>query len=158
MEALKLENDPLKESNETSVAASTNANGNPKPWYVPHMHPSHELKDNLEVSYLQTAKLILRLSRRFSKSAQSVHIPPEMDTGNGHEIAASLSSQHLELWLVDLVSGQKMELAPSHQWLKAKLTKTRYDEVSHKMAKLKHPWRTAISDFLRARNESEPAE
>ena len=48
-----------------------------------------------------------------------------------------------------------MELAPSHEWLKSKLEKTRYDEVSHKLAKLKHPWRATIQDFVHFRNEKD---
>lgn len=48
-----------------------------------------------------------------------------------------------------------MELTPSHEWLRWKLEKARYNEVSHKLAKLKHPWRTAIQDFVHFRNEKE---
>ena len=63
--------------------------------------------------------------------------------------------QNLELWLVDLISGQKLELAPSREWLRLRLEKERHDEVSHKLAKLKHPWRTAIQEFLNSRNANE---
>ncbi len=49
-----------------------------------------------------------------------------------------------------------MELTPSREWLRSKADKARDDQIAHKMAKLKHPWRTAILDFLRSRNDREP--
>ena len=78
---------------------------------------------------------------------------------NAHSVEhdqISHSIQHLQLWLVDLVSGQNMELFPSREWLRSKVDNARYDEVAHRMAKLKHPWRTAILDFVRSRNDRRP--
>ena len=98
------------------------------------------------------------MSRRSSKSQQLDHSPPEWLNGNGSNVDEDRntdSTHNLELWLVDLISGQKMELAPSHEWLRLKLEKARHDEVSHKLAKLKHPWRTAIQEFMSSRNANE---
>ena len=104
-------------------------------------------------------KFLDRFARRFTKSQKPGSPYTEVEKNGVRNLATDHSlqpTQRIELWLVDLVSGHTMELAPSREWLRSKLEKVRYDEISHTMAKLKHPWRTAISDFLQTRNEQEP--
>ena len=99
-----------------------------------------------------------RLPRRFSKSQRPDLSPLDLNNGTDRNFEKDHglhSTSRLELWLLDLMSGQKVELAPPDEWLRSKLYKSSYSEVSHKLTKLKQPWRTAIIDFLQFRNEIE---
>lgn len=60
-----------------------------------------------------------------------------------------------EVWLVDVISGQRIELTPSRDWIQSKLNKSRQQDISQKLARLKPLWRTAILEFLQSRNQYE---
>lgn len=86
---------------------------------------------------------------------------------NEHSIATSLNDDivndsnlqkpnfSVELWLIDVISGQRIELAPSHKWIQSKLDKSRYHDVWQELARLRPQWRTAVLDFLHSRNQHE---
>lgn len=61
----------------------------------------------------------------------------------------------VELWLVDAVSGQTTELAPSHDWLRSKLSKAKHHDIWQRLAQLKPQSRNTVLQFVDDRNQQQ---
>lgn len=93
-----------------------------------------------------------------SSSAQTLQEPRSspLNQIRSEKPGAIKSSSSIEVWLLDMLSGQKMEVSPSENWVltKSKELKKSQD-VWQRFALLKPSWRNSIIDLLRTRNQDE---
>lgn len=97
-----------------------------------------------------------RRSKKFVREPDRKNYPLLSDSVSSGKVGTSISNCPIEIWLIDMFSGQKMEVSPSQDWLltKSKLLKKRQD-VWHQFALLKPSWRNAITDLVNSRNQGE---
>lgn len=100
-----------------------------------------------------------RLYRLFFKSgkAQTIVINEASDDDKRSNTGTRLGSVcRIELWLIDVLSGQVTELETSQKWLDSHIKKTKHHDTLRRSAQMRHQWRTAIQGFLDFRNQKEP--
>lgn len=97
-----------------------------------------------------------RRSKKFVREPDRKNYPLLSDSVSSGKVGISISNCPIEIWLIDMFSGQKMEVSPSQDWLltKSKLLKKRQD-VWLQFALLKPSWRNAITDLVNSRNQRE---
>ena len=101
--------------------------------------------------------LPFRLYRIFSKSgkAQTPLINEASGDDNRSKTGNRFGSVRMELWLIDVLSGQVFELETSPKWLESHMKKIKHHETLHRLAQMSHQWQTAVQHCLRFRNEGE---
>lgn len=116
-------------------------------------------KINLQEQPILRAGVNLRICyRRRSKKSiigtDEKHRRPLSDLRLADKVYAAIIDFPIEIWLIDMFSGQRVEVSPSEDWLvaKTKLLKKRQD-VWHQFSLLRPSWRSAIIDLIDSRNQ-----
>ena len=102
---------------------------------------------------------LARLRWRFKKSATENSAAPSLDFILSENSNSSNRTIEVEVWLIDVLSGQHTEILPSIDWLEGHWKRLEKNQIVwHRFAGLKPLWRNAILGFLAAKNKSEDHE